>query len=329
MKTCKKICIALSIFLFASGTAFAEKTIKIGHATPTTDAMHKAWVFFKDKVERESNGSLRVEIYPNAALGNDRELTESVMMNEVTCTSVSSSPLAAFVRDLFILDIPFSFTSRESVWKALDGPLGEALNKKMKEKGVINLGYWENGFRNITNNKHPIHSPADLQGIKLRTMENPIHLAAWKALGANPTPMSFGEVFTALQQGTVDGQENPYALIYNSKFYEVQKYISNTRHIFTPYVPIMSMDFFDSLTDKEQEIILEAGAETTQYQRKIAKELDAESKRHILQSGIIATELTDEERKSFRQAIEPALTMVQKRVSAEIVNIFKETFLQQ
>ncbi len=310
-------------------TARAEKVIKVGHATPTTDAMHLAWSFFKEKVEARSNGSLKVEIYPNAALGNDRELFEAVMMGDLTCCSGSSSPLAAFVPDLFILDVPFTFGTRADVWTALDGPLGQALDNKMAAKGIVNLGYWENGFRNITNNKRAIHTAKDLEGIKLRTMENPIHMAAWKALGANPTPMSFGELFTALQQGTVDGQENPYALIYNSKFFEVQKYISDTHHIFTAYIPVMNKEFLDDLTDEEKEIVLTAAKEMRDYQRKIATELDEKSKEKILASGIEMTEITPEERASFRIAIEPALKMAEERVSPEVVDIFKKTVMNK
>lgn len=310
-------------------TASAEKVIKVGHATPVTDAMHLAWSFFKEKVEADSNGKLKVEIYPNAALGNDRELFEAVMLGDLTCCSGSSSPLAAFVPDLFILDVPFTFGTRDDVWQALDGPLGQALDKKMAQKGIVNLGYWENGFRNITNNKRPIHTAKDLEGIKLRTMENPIHMAAWKALGANPTPMSFGEVFTALQQGTVDGQENPYALIYNCKFFEVQKYISDTHHIFTSYVPIINKEFLDGLSDEEKNIVLTAAKEMRDYQRKIAIELEDKCRAGILKSGIEATDLTPEERATFRIAIEPALKMAEERVSPEIVETFRKTVLEK
>ncbi|TVM32243.1 TRAP transporter substrate-binding protein [Oceanidesulfovibrio marinus] len=309
-------------------SAHAEKVIKVGHATPETDAMHLAWVFFKEKVEARTNGGIRVEIYPNAALGNDRELYEAVMLGDVTCCSGSSSPLAAFVPDLFVLDVPFTFPSREAVWKALDGPLGQALDKKMAAKGIVNLGYWENGFRNITNNIRPIREAKDLEGIKLRTMENPIHMAAWKALGANPTPMSFGEVFTALQQGTVDGQENPYALIYNCKFFEVQKYISNTRHIFTSYIPVINKEFLDDLSDEEREIILTTGKEMRDYQRNLAVELEDKCRKGILDSGIEFADLTPEERSTFRIAIEPALEMAEERVSPETIEIFRNTVLK-
>ncbi|GAB7079419.1 TRAP transporter substrate-binding protein [Megalodesulfovibrio paquesii] len=329
MKAIKILAVAVCMLMFSLGSAQAAKTIKVGHATPVTDAMHLSWMFFKEKVEARTGGSLQVEIYHSGALGNDRELAEAVLLGEVTCTSVSSSPLAAFVPDLFILDVPFSFTSRESVWKALDGPLGQALDKKMEQKGIVNLGFWENGFRNITNNKRPIRTPKDLEGLKLRTMENPIHMAAWKALGANPTPMSFGEVFTALQQGTVDGQENPYALIYNSKFYEAQKYISDTRHIFTAYVPMMNKEFLDDLTDAERTAVLETAKEMRDYQRKIAVELDEKSRQGILASGIEAADLTDEERLAFRVATEPALAMARERVSPEIVDLYRKTVLGQ
>ena len=322
--------LALTLFMCLLVTpAFAAKLIKIGHATPESDSMHIAWTFFKEEVEKRSNGQLKVEIFPNAALGNDRELSESVQFGEVTCASVSTSPLASFVSDLFILDVPFVFSERSDVWAALDGELGKALDKEMEKSGLVNLGYWENGFRNITNNARPIHVAADLKGIKLRTMENPIHMASWRALGANPTPMSFGEVFTALQQGTVDGQENPYALTFNSKFFEVSKYISNTRHIFTPYVPFINKGFLNGLPNDQREMILEVGREMAQYQRQVAEKLDEEARIAIESSDIKVTNLTPEERLTFRVAIEPALKLAEKRVSPATVKIFKETVLKQ
>ena len=306
----------------ALGTA-APITIKIGHVQPETDGMHKQWVFFKEQIEKRSKGEILVDIHPNGELGFDRELTEATQMGELPMTTATTSPVASFVPDLFILDVPFSFNDRKAVWDALDGELGIHLEKKMLEKGLVNLGFIENGFRNTTNNKRPIRKPEDLKGVKIRTMENPIHLVAWRELGANPTPMSYGEVFTALQQGTIDGQENPYAQISHMKFFEVQKYCTDTRHIYSVYVNFMNRAFFEKLSPEHQKLIKEVGREQALYQRKVAEELTDEAEKHIKDSG--KTEmiyLTNEERAAFRVASGPALKLVKERVSPEVVEIF-------
>jgi tripartite ATP-independent transporter DctP family solute receptor len=204
---------SLALMLGSAGFSTAAVTLKVGHVQPVTDVVHLQWVFFKEQIEKRSNGEIVIDIYPNGELGFERELAEAVQMGELPMATSTTSPLASFVPDLLILDVPFSWNNRKEVWGALDGELGKYLEKQLMSKGFQPLGMVENGFRNVTNNKRPIEKPDDLRGVKLRTMENPIHLAAWRALGANPTPMSYGEVFTALQQGTIDGQENPYAQI--------------------------------------------------------------------------------------------------------------------
>jgi len=310
------------VFGFAS-LSTAAVTIKVGHVQPTTDSMHLQWVFFKEQIEKRSKGDIKVEIYPNGELGFERELSEAVQMGELPMSTVTTSPLASFVPDLLILDVPFSWNSRKEVWAAMDGELGEFLNKKMESKGFKVLGWIENGFRNTTNNKRPIAKPEDLEGVKLRTMENPIHLAAWRALGANPTPMSYGEVFTALQQGTIDGQENPYAQIYHMKFYEVQKYLTDTQHMYSMYVNFMNKEYFDKLTKDQQKLVIEVAREQALFQRELAERLSNEAGEKIRASG--KTEfinLTDEQRMAFRVASPPALKLVKERASAEVVALF-------
>ena len=309
--------------LGSAGVSTAAVTIKVGHVQPVTDVVHLQWVFFKEQIEKRSNGEIVVDIYPNGELGFERELTEAVQMGELPMTTSTTSPLASFVPDLLILDVPFSWNNRKEVWGALDGELGKHLEKKLMEKGFQPLGMIENGFRNVTNNKRAIVKPEDLKGVKLRTMENPIHLAAWRALGANPTPMSYGEVFTALQQGTIDGQENPFAQIYHMKFYEVQKYLSTTQHMYSVYVNFMNKAYFDKLSPEHQKLVLEVGREQALYQRDLAEKMSNEAGGKIRESGKIEfTDLTDEQRSAFRVASPPALKLVKERASAEVVEIF-------
>lgn len=316
---------SLALVFGSTGLSTAAVTIKVGHVQPVTDVVHLQWVFFKEQIEKRSNGEIIIDIYPNGELGFERELTEAVQMGELPMTTSTTSPLASFVPDLLILDVPFSWNNRKEVWGALDGELGAHLEKQLKAKGFQPLGMIENGFRNVTNNKRPIEKPEDLKGVKLRTMENPIHLAAWRALGANPTPMSYGEVFTALQQGTIDGQENPYAQIYHMKFYEVQKYLSTTQHMYSVYVNFMNKAYFDKLSPAHQKLVLEVGREQALYQRDLAEKMSNEAGEKIRESGKTQfTDLTDEQRKAFRVASPPALKLVKERASAEVVEIFSK-----
>lgn len=316
--------IAAAAMVFGFGApASAATVIKVGHGAPEADAMHKGWVKFKEVLEAETGGRYQVEIFPNQKLGGDRELVEACQLGDVTMTSPSGSPLAAFVPDLYVLDIPFSFRDRAQIWAALDGELGAVLSRSIAKANLKNLGWWENGFRNLSNSKGPVRKPEDLDGLKIRTMENTVHLKAWKALGANPTPMAFGEVFTALQQGTVDGQENPYSLIYIAKFYEVQKYLSSTQHIFTPYVPVINAEFWEDLSEADRAAFMKAAEAAEVHQREAAKEISEASLAKIREAGVEVVDLTGEERAAFRKGADAAMSVVEEKVSAEAMAAFR------
>ena len=294
--------------------------IKIGHGIPEDTAMHQAWVKFKEIVEEKSGGKIKVAIYPNQQLGGDRELTEAVQMGNVTMTAPSSAPLANFCKEFYVLDYPFLFENRETVYRVLDGEAGTALLEALSGTGIKGLAFWENGFRNITSNK-PIRTPDDLKGLKIRTMENELHIAAWQMLGANPTPLAFGELYTALQQKTVDAQENPFELIYNNKFYEVQKYATKTRHIYSPYVIIMNEEFYNNLSPEYQKLITDAIKECTGYQRQIAEANEKRFEEAIKQKTEII-ELSESELSQFKEKVAPILDQVKAKAGEDIVNKF-------
>lgn len=301
----------------------AEKiVIKVGHGNPESNAIHQGWVKFKELVEEKSNGNMEVKIYPNGQLGGDRELIEALQMGNITMGSPSSAPLASFDKEFFVLDIPFMFKDREAAYKALDGEAGKELLKTLESFNIKGLAFMENGFRNLTNSRNPVKTPEDLDGLKIRTMENEIHLSAWSKLGANPTPMAFGELFTALQQKTVDGQENPFELIYSVKFHEVQKYISKTQHIYSPYVIIINKDFYANLSDENKEIINECVTEATNYQRELAKAKDMESEEAIKEAGVEVIELSDTEKGMFKEKLVPLYDEVKKKSGEKIVELF-------
>ena len=195
---------------------------------------------FAREVEKRTNGRYKVQTFHSGSLGAKRESVEAVQLGTQELTFTSTGPVPNFVPDVAILDIPFLFRDYGHARAVLDGPIGQELLQKFPGKGMVALAWAENGFRHMTNSKHAVASPEDLKGLKMRTMENPVHIQAYKAFGIIPTPMAFTEVFTALQQGTVDGQENPLSVITSAKLDQVQKYLSLTGHVYSPALFLMN-----------------------------------------------------------------------------------------
>ena len=326
IKCFSKVAIVLAaalLLLPAQGQAAKKISIKVGHGLTEFSAMHHGWVKFKEELEK-SSPDFDVQIYPNQQVGGDREMTEAVQLGSLTMTSPSSSPLAAFEKDFFILDAPFLFANRADVFAALDGEMGQALYAKLPAISLIGLAYWENGFRNLTNSRNEVRTPEEVKGLKLRTMENAIHLAAWKAMGANPTPMAFGELFTALQQKTVDGQENPFGQIFDNKFYEVQPYITRSQHVYTPFTVITNDEWWNDLSDEQRNKINAAMKVATDFQRKTAEELDDKAADNIKAANREIVELTADQLAAFRKAAAPVAEEIKARVSPEAFKLYND-----
>lgn len=257
----------------------------------------------KPMIEKGTNGKVKVEIYPNGQLGSDRQTVEACQMGTLEMTLPATSTLSTFDDTFMILDVPYVFTSVEGCRNALDGKLGEAMNASLAEKaGMINLGFGESGFRNLSNNIRPVKSPADLKGMKIRVIENPYHIATFKALGANPTPMAFGELFTGLQQKVVDGQDNGVMITYTNKFYEVQKYYTVTQHLFNANSYIINKEFFESLPAEYQTVIKDAVKAAVKEQRRLIDEKEQEYLAAMKAAGVEVNILTPEEKQAFIDA---------------------------
>ncbi|WP_281678454.1 TRAP transporter substrate-binding protein, partial [Synergistes jonesii] len=267
---------------------------------------------------------IKVELYPNAQLGGDRELCEGVQMGTIQMALPASSALAGFDKRVQVLDLPYLFTSRKTAFEALDGILGNKLNQYLLSKGFVVLGYQENGMRHVTNSKRPIKSPADLKGLKIRTMENPMHIAFFKELGANPTPMSWGELYTALQQGTVDAQENPYAMIDDGKFYEVQKYVSETGHVFSYEILIANKKFMDKLPKELNKLVADEAHKAIMAQRASMEKEEEAFKAKVTKAGLKANPLTPEEKKPFVEATKKVYGQFEKDLGKEIMDIARK-----
>ena len=278
----------------------ADVTLRFANVTnqPSIDAGQ----VLVDVAAKESNGRLEIKHFPNNMLGDDRTVTESMLMGDIALVQTQPSVLASMVPDLYVWDAPFLFDKIEDAWKCLDGPLGHAVNDQVESKGLKYLAALENGYRHYTNNKVAVRVPADVKGQKLRVMETDLQIAMWKNWGANPTPMAFTEVISALQQGTIDAQENPLSIIDSNKLYEVQHYISLTGHLFSPHCLYINKEIYDGLDADLRAALDKAVAAYQTAQRARAVELNALSVDKFKKAGCEVIELTDAERNQWRQA---------------------------
>lgn len=273
------------------GASSATVRFKVGTTTAPTGHYVKGLQEMQRLLESKSGGTMTLDIYPNSQLGNERDMMENVGMGVQDMVLSSTGPIPNFVKEFAALDLPYLFETEEDAYKVLDGEVGTSLLKKLESQGIYALGFWENGFRHVTNNKKEIKVPADLSGLKVRTMENSVHMAGYKALGAITTPMAWGEIFTALSQGTVDGQENPLAIIESAKVYEVQKYISLTGAFYSPCVLMINQARFNGLTADQQKFFTEAANEAKTYQRNYSKDYNAKALSILKDAGVVITEV--------------------------------------
>ena len=263
---------------------------KLGHAVNERHPYHLGAVKFKEIVEKETGGNVEIKLFPNNQLGTgERAHIEGLQLGTIDIVVTSTGPLSGFERKFMLFDFPFLFRDRAHAFKVLDGEIGQHVLGLLEKQGIKGLAWYENGFRHLTNSKHEVLTPEDVQGLKLRTMENEVHMAIWKAMGADPTSMAWGEVFTALQQGTVDGQENPIPIIYTQKVYEVQKYLSLTGHVFSPAMLLMSKGEFDSLPQEYQTIVLKAAKESAVLQREMIAYMENEQIEKLKEAGMVVS----------------------------------------
>lgn len=296
-------------------------TVRIAH-THTEDGLYfKGSVRFKELVEQRSNGRIVVEHFPYGQLGGDRDIQEGISLGTIEA-GLSSTPVVILNEYYGLLDAPYLFVSREHVAAALDGELGQRLAQPLEAHGIKHLGYWENGFRQITNNLRPINTPADLRGVKLRTPESPVRMATFQTYGASPVPMPFPELFGALEQGIVDGQENPLATIYQASLHEVQRYLSITNHIYSPVHLLFNKNLFDSMPADLQQILVDAGKEVAQYTRELGAQDDAQLVAQFEAAGV---QVNESNISAFVRASEPVWDMIVRDIShADAADIIRE-----
>lgn len=325
--------LVLVIVLLTSGIFYKEyynKThptssgpivIRLSHVANETSPIHLSCVYFEEILEERSNGQFDVQVYPNSQLGGDRQAVEAVSIGSITATFPGTAVLAGFEPKFMVGDLPFIFKTRESAYQALDNELGTELNKLLEKHNLVNLGFGETGYRHITNNVRPITSPEDLKGISIRTMENPIHMASFRAWGANPTPISFSELFTALQQNTIDAQENPLQIISSSRFYEVQKYLSLTGHFFASGSVLINKEFMDNLPEDLRDLVYECGRDMVEYERKLTQEMESQFLEELKANGMEVNELTPEQKDKFIQMAQPVYEQYKDMLGEDLIKL--------
>jgi C4-dicarboxylate-binding protein DctP len=325
MKKVIALAATFALLCVSASDSCAKVVIKLANAGPANpdNRTVKAVEIFKAMVEKGTKGNVEVQAYHASALGNEREALEGVKMGTIQMGTLSSGPVAGFFQPVMVFGIPYLFSSAPAAWDAYDGKFGKEYSEAfLKATGVRILGITENGYRHFTNNVREIKSPADMKGLKVRTMENPVHMEMVKSLGGSPTPIAFGELYTALQQKVVDAMECPIVLIHDMKFYEVQKYLVLDGHLYDPLFIFINEEFYQKkLSPDEQKVVQEAAKALAAAHNGFSQEANIQGLQKLKEKGMIVYQPTKEELAQFREIAQPAaLKYVKEKVGEEWVN---------
>ncbi|MFN3882507.1 MAG: TRAP transporter substrate-binding protein [Nitrincola lacisaponensis] len=278
-------------------------SLRLAHVVNEQDGFHIAAVKFQELVAERTDGKVSVQIFPNASLGDERTLLEGMQIGTVDMGLITNGPVANFVEPMAVFELPFLFASPEQAYEVLDGPIGQDLLDSLSSVNLKGLAYAERGFRNLTNSSRPVNSPADLQGLRIRVMENPVYIDTFRELGANAVPMAWTEALTAMQQGTIDGQENPVNVIHSFKLNETQSHMSLTRHTYAPAIFVMGTRSWNQLPAEAQEILVQAAREAAAHERQVNADMEAEQLDALRAAGMTIVEQPDIA--AFQAAIAP------------------------
>ncbi|WP_262330226.1 TRAP transporter substrate-binding protein [Bosea sp. BH3] len=291
----------LGLFMIGRPALAQTTKLRFAHPHPEADSWHKAALLFAEQIKAKSQGRYEVQVFANGALGSDAQTISAVRGGSLDICLTGNPFFTGLAPKLNVLDLPFLIQSRKHAAAVMDGPIGDGLRRELEGSNLKALATWEIGWRNLTNNRRPVATAADIKGLKIRTTPNPAHIKAFQLLGAVPTPMAFTELFTALETGTVDGQENPVTLILNAKFHEVQKHLSLTRHAFTTGPVVMNKAKFDALPADLQEVFVKIAVEIAGTQRQMNEDTEGSSLAALKKAGMQAVENPD--RDSFAKIV--------------------------
>jgi tripartite ATP-independent transporter DctP family solute receptor len=323
----KTLLAAAAVAAFGGAQA-QDKTIKFATQNPKGHPIVLGMEKFAEIVQAKSGGKLKVNLFPGGTLGSDQANVSAIQGGTLEMASMNSGIFAAQVKEFAVYDFPFMFSNSKEADAVVDGPFGKKLHDKLQDKGMVGLAYYELGFRSITNSKRPINKVEDLEGLKLRVIPNPVNVEWVKAVGANPTPLPFPEVYAALEQKAIDGQENPVTVINANKFYEVQKHLVLSNHQYNPQSVIISKKFWDGLSAEQRKIIADAAQESAKYQREQARSQVATALDNLKKNGMTVTELPAAELNKMRDKMRPVVAKFGVSVGQDTVKELQEALAQ-
>ena len=314
--------LALAAPFMAQAQDFKPRLIRFGYGLNEQSNQGRAAKLFAEQVEKASGGKMRVRAIGAAALGPDTQMQQALIGGAQEMMVGSTATLVGISKEMALWDTPFLFNNAKEADALLDGPVGDKVRAKLQDKGLVGLVYWENGFRNLTNSKRPINKMEDLNGIKLRVMQNNVFLDSFKTLGTNAVPLAFSELFGALETGTVDGQENPFNTILSSKFYEVQKFLSVTNHVYSPWVLLVSKKWWDGLSAAERKVLQDAARVSRDFERKDTREEATRALADLKAKGMQINELPAAESARMRDK----LTKVNAGIATQVgMDLWRDT----
>jgi tripartite ATP-independent transporter DctP family solute receptor len=315
--------VAAAILAIGVTTAAAQdvsnRIIRFGFGLSDASNQGRAVKFFTDEVAKLSGNKLKIRSFGDAKLGSDVQMQNALIGGAQEMMVGSTATLVGIVKDFGVYDLPFLFTSDKQADTVLDGPFGRKLMDKLEAQGLVGLVYWENGFRNLTNSKRPVTKMEDFGGIKLRVMQNPVYIDMFNSFGANAVPMPYSELFSAMETGAVDGQENPVTTIESAKFYEVQKYLTISRHVYSPWIVLASKAWYDKLSADERKILQQAAEASRDFERKDSREASLKSIDILKSKGMQVNELSPEELARLQEKAKPAADKFAADGGAEVL----------
>jgi tripartite ATP-independent transporter DctP family solute receptor len=324
----KQLAIAAAVTLATLGAGMAQaqdikpRLIRFGYGLNEISNQGRATKLFAEEVEKASGGKMKIRAIGAAALGSDVQMQQALIGGAQEMMVGSTATLVGITKEMAIWDTPFLFNNAKEADVVLDGPVGQKVMDKLQEKGLVGLVYWENGFRNLTNNKRAVTKLEDMDGIKLRVMQNNVFIDSFKTLGANAVPLPFSELFTALETRTVDGQENPYNTILSSKFYEVQKYLTVTNHVYSPWIVTVSKKYWDQLSKDEQKVLMDAAKKSRDFERQDTRAEADKALADLKGKGMQINQLSPAEANRMREK----LAAVNAGIAANVgEDLWKET----